>query len=132
MLIFNLAALKNAQIRRMIRARCKRFGHVTGVSIHRRSALNPGAFALVDMSSVAEVKKVIRGIGDALLGGSALIRLSQDAPFADDGVAVPAGEPHMYMPDVARAEREAKAAIQSWLDTSARYFREGWRVQPSA
>jgi hypothetical protein len=126
MLILNLAALSNTRIRRMIRARCKPFGRVEGVSIHRRSRLDPGAFALVDMASVTEVKRVIKGIGDALLGGSALIRLSQDSPLAGDAVAVP------VLSNEARAEREARIAIRSWLDTSARYFREGWRVQPSS
>ena len=130
MLILNLAALSNAQVRRMIRARCKAFGNVLGVSVHRRSTLSPGAFALVDMASVDEVKKVIKGLGDALLGGSALIQLAQDAPFAGDCVAVPARAPRRF--DEARAKREAKAAIRGWLDTSARYFREGWCVQSSA
>jgi hypothetical protein len=129
MLIFDLAALTNVQIRKMIWARCKAFGRVKAVSIHRRSAVNPRAYALVDMASVAEVKRVIKRVGDALLGGSALIELTQDAPFAGAGVAAPARTPRLA--DEMRAEREARVAIRSWLDTSARYFREGWRVQPS-
>lgn len=129
MLIFNLTALSNVQIRKMIWARCKSFGKVKAVSIHRRSAVNPRAYALVDMASVAEVKRVIKGVGDALLGGAALIELAQDAPFAGASVAASARRPSV--PAEARAEREAKRAIRSWLDTSARYFREGWCVQSS-
>jgi hypothetical protein len=130
MLIFNLTALSNVRIRKMIWARCKSFGKVKGVSIHRRSAVNPRAYALVDMASVAEVKRVIKGVGDALLGGSALIELAQDAPFAGASLAAaPVRRPSV--PAEARAEREARIAIRSWLDTSARYFRDGWRVQSS-
>jgi hypothetical protein len=130
MLIMNLAGLTNAQVRRMIRARCRRFGRVLGVSIHRRATARPGAFALVDMASVAEVKKVISGIGDVLFGGSALIQLSQHSWFAGAAVVAPAGGP--YIPEMARAEAQAKAAIRSWLDTSARYLKQGWRVQSAA
>lgn len=129
MLIFNLTTLTNAQIRKMIWARCEAFGRVEAVSIHRRSAVDPRAYALVDMASVAEVKRVIKRVGDALLGGSALIELAHDAPFAGAGVAAPTRTPRLA--DEMRAEREAQVAIRSWLDTSARYFREGWRVQPS-
>lgn len=130
MLIFNLSALTNTEIRKMIRARCQAFGRVTAVSIHRRAAVNARAYALVDMASVTEVKRVMKSVGGALLGASALIELAQVASPAGNRAAAPAGTP--LPPDVARAEREAKAAIRSWLDTSARYFRQGWRVQPSA
>ena len=106
MLIFNLAALSNAQLHKMVRARCKAYGRVLGVSIHRRSTLRPGAFALVDMSSVAEVKRVIKGIGDAVCGASALIRISQDAPSAETALAAP----------------QSAQFVDSWLDASARYL----------
>jgi hypothetical protein len=91
MLIFNLTALSNLQIRKMIWARCQAFGRVKGVSIHRRSSVNPRAYALVDMGSVTEVKRVIRAVGDSLLGGSALIELTQDAPFGDQSAHVERG-----------------------------------------
>jgi hypothetical protein len=129
MLIFNLTALSNLQIRKMIWARCQAFGRVKGVSIHRRSSVNPRAYALVDMGSVTEVKRVIRAVGDSLLGGSALIELTQDAPFADASIVAPATNPRMS--SEARAELAAQVAIRSWLDTSARYVRLGMRVQPS-
>jgi CO/xanthine dehydrogenase FAD-binding subunit len=129
MLILNLTALSNLQIRKMIWARCQAFGRVKGVSIHRRSAVNPRAYALVDMGSVAEAKRVIRAVGESLLGGSALIELTQDAPSADASMIAPAATPRMS--SEARAELAAQAAIRSWLDTSARYVRQGMRVQPS-
>ncbi len=119
MLLFNLTALTDAQIHKMIWARCKTFGHVEGVSIHRRSTVRPGAFALVDMASASEVKKVIKGIGDVLFGGSALIELSQDALSGADSVVVPLGGPYV------RAHDQSPTAIGSWLETSARYF-DGW------
>ena len=62
MLLFNLTALSDAQIHKMIWARCKAFGRVEGVSIHRRSTTRPGAFALVDMAPPGQ--EVIKGIGD--------------------------------------------------------------------
>jgi hypothetical protein len=130
LLKFNLTALTNVQIRKMIWARCNAFGRVKAVSIHRRCRVNARAYALVDMASVTEVKRVIKTVGGALLGASALIELAQVAPSAGNPVAAPAGT--AFPPDEARAERDAKAAIRSWLDTSARYFRAGWRVQPSA
>jgi hypothetical protein len=95
MLLFNLTALSDAQIHKMIWARCKAFGRVEGVSIHRRPTARPGAFALVDMASAAEVRKVIKGIGDVLFGGSALIELSQDALSGAEGVVVPLGGPYL-------------------------------------
>jgi len=98
MLLFNLTALSDAQIHKMIWARCKAFGHVEGVSIHRRSTIRPGAFALVDMASAAEVRKVIKGIGDVLFGGSALIELSQNAVSGAEGVVVPLGGPYLTGP----------------------------------
>src|SRR6266852_556856 len=85
MLLFNLTALSDAQIHKMIWARCKAFGRVEGVSIHRRSTARPGAFALVDMASSAEVRKVIKGIGDVLSGA--------------EGVVVPLGGPYLTGPD---------------------------------
>lgn len=106
MLLFNLTALSDAQIHKMIWARCKAFGRVEGVSIHRRSTVRPGAFALVDMASAAEVKKVIKGIGDVMFGGSALIELSQDALFGADSLVVPLGGP--YLP---RSGDEAPLAV---------------------
>ncbi len=116
MLLFNLTALSDAQIHKMIWARCKAFGHVEGVSIHRRSTVRPGAFALVDMASATEVKKVIKGLGDVLFGGSALIELSQVALSGADGVVVPLGGPYV------RAHDQSPTAGSSWLETSARYF----------
>ena len=98
MLLFNLTALSDAQIHKMIWARCKAFGRVEGVSIHRRSTARPGAFALVDMASAAEVRKVIKGIGDVLFGGSALIELSQNAVSGAEGVVVPLGGPYLTGP----------------------------------
>jgi hypothetical protein len=95
MLLFNLTALSDAQIHKMIWARCKAFGRVEGVSIHRRPTARPGAFALVDMASAAEVRKVIKGIGDVLFGGSALIELSQDALSGAEGAVVPLGGPYL-------------------------------------
>jgi len=95
MLLFNLTALSDAQIHKMIWARCKAFGHVEGVSIHRRPTARPGAFALVDMASAAEVRKVIKGVGDVLFGGSALIELSQDALSGAEGIVVPLGGPYL-------------------------------------
>jgi len=120
MLLFNLTALSDAQIHKMIWDRCTPFGRVEGVSIHRRSTVRPGAFALVDMASAAEVKKVIKGIGDVLFGGSALIELSQNALSAADSVVVPCGGP--YVPSAARADDESQTVVRSWLDTSAEYF----------
>jgi len=124
MLLFNLTGLSNAQIHKMIWARCKAFGRVKGVSIHRRSTVRPGAFALVEMASAVEVKKVIKGIGDVLFGGSALIELSQDALPGADSVVVPLGGP--YVPRTARAHDKSQTAVRSWLETSARYFGGGW------
>lgn len=95
MLLFNLTALSDAQIHKMIWARCNAFGQVEGVSIHRRSTVRPGAFALVEMATAAEVKKVIKGIGDVLFGGSALIELSQDAMSGADSLVVPLGGPYV-------------------------------------
>jgi hypothetical protein len=120
MLLFNLTALSDAQIHKMIWDRCKPFGRVEGVSIHRRSTVRPGAFALVDMASAAEVKKVIKGIGDVLFGGSALIELSQNALSGADSVVVPCGGP--YVPRAARADTKLQTVVHSWLDTSAEYF----------
>jgi hypothetical protein len=128
MLIFNLAGLSNAQIRERVWARCKRFGRVHEVSIHKGSTVHPGVFALVDMASVAEVKKVIKGIGDALFGTSALIYLSQDLPFADEGAVALSRVPH---PPRAAAVEE-QTVVRAWLDTSARYFREGAAVPAAA
>jgi hypothetical protein len=113
MLLFNLTALSDAQIHKMIWARCKAFGCVEGVSIHRRSTVRPGAFALVDMANAAEVKKVIKGIGDVLFGGSALIELSQDALPGADGGVVPLGGP--YVPRTARAHDKSRTVVRSWL-----------------
>jgi hypothetical protein len=124
MLLFNLTALSDAQIHKMIWARCKAFGHVEGVSIHRRSTVRPGAFALVDMASALEVKKVIKGLGDVLFGGSALIELSQVALSGADGVVVPLGGP--YVLRTARAHDESQTAVRSWLETSAQDFGGGW------
>lgn len=126
MLLFNLTGLSDAQIHKMIWARCKAFGHVEGVSIHRRSTVRPGAFALVDMASAAEVKKVIKGLGDVLFGGSALIELSQVALSGADGVVAPFGGP--YVLRTARAHDESPTAVGSWLETSARYLGDGWRA----
>ena len=98
MLLFNLTALSDAQIHKMIWDRCTPFGRVEGVSIHRRSTVRPGAFALVDMASAAEVRKVIKGIGDVLFGGSALIELSQNAVSGVEGVVVPLGGPYLTGP----------------------------------
>jgi len=95
MLLFNLTALSDAQIHKMIWARCKTFGRVEGVSIHRRPTARPGAFALVEMASAAEVRKVIKGVGDVLFGGSALIELSQDALSGTEGIVVPLGGPYL-------------------------------------
>jgi len=124
MLLFNLAALSDAQVHKMIWARCKAFGQVKGVYIHRRSTVRPGAFALVDMASAAEVKKVIKGIGDVLFGSSALIQLSQDALSGDEGIVAPFGGP--YVPKTAVAQDKSRTVVRSWLETSAEYFREGW------
>ena len=126
MLLFNLTALSDAQIHKMIWARCKAFGCVEGVSIHRRSTVRPGAFALVDMASAAEVRKVIKGIGDVLFGGSALIELSQDVLSGGDGVVVPCGGP--YVPSTARARDKSQTVVRSWLETSAEYFSDGSRA----
>jgi hypothetical protein len=126
MLLFNLTALSDAQLHKMIWARCKAFGHVEDVSIHRRSTVRPGAFALVNMASAAEVKKVIKSIGDVLFGGSALIELSQDALSGADSVVVPLGGPYVLIP--ARAHDKPQTAVRSWLETSARYFGDGWRA----
>ena len=123
MLLFNLTALSDAQIHKMIWDRCKAFGRVEGVSIHRRSTVRPGAFALVDMASVTEVKKVIKGIGDVLFGDSALIELSQNAPSGADGVVVPCGGP--YVSSAAHADDKTQTAVRSWLETSAEYFSDG-------
>src|SRR5258708_27804766 len=98
MLLFNLTALSDAQIHKTIWARCKAFGRVEGVSIHRRSTARPGAFALVDMASAAEVRKVIKGIGDVLFGGSALIQLSQNAVSRAAGVVGPLVRPDLAGP----------------------------------
>jgi hypothetical protein len=122
MLLFNLTALSDAQIHKMIWARCKAFGHVKGVYIHRRSTVRPGAFALVEMASAAEVKKVIRAIGDVLFGRSALIQLSQEALSGWDGIVVPFGGP--YVPRTARAHDKSRTVVRSWLETSAEYFRK--------
>ena len=124
MLLFNLTALSDAQIHKMIWARCKTFGRVKGVYIHRRSTVRPGAFALVDMASAAQVKKVIKGIGDVLFGKSALIQLSQDALSGNKSIIVPLGGP--YVPRIARARDKSRTVVRSWLETSAEYFREGW------
>jgi len=124
MLLFNLTGLTDAQIHKMIWARCKAFGRVEGVAIHRRSTVRPGAFALVDMASAAEVKKVIKGIGDVLFGGSALIELSQDALSGADSLVVPLGGPYVLIP--ARAHDRSPTAVRSWLHTSARYFGDSW------
>jgi hypothetical protein len=124
MLLFNLTGLSDAQIHKMIWARCRAFGHVEGVSVHRRSTVRPGAFALVDMASAAEVKKVIKGIGDVLFGGSALIELSQVALSGADGVVVPLGGP--YVLRTARAHDKSQTVVRSWLETSARYLGDGW------
>jgi len=126
MLLFNLTGLSNAQIHKMIWARCKVFGHVEGISIHRRSTVRPGAFALVDMASAAEVKKVIKGLGDVIFGGSALIELAQEALSGADSVVVPLGGPYVLIP--ARAHDKPQTAVRSWLETSARHFRGGWRA----
>ena len=120
MLLFNLSELSNAQIHKKIWARCQAFGRVEEVSIHRRSTVRPGAFALVTMASAAEVRKVIKGIGDVLFGGSALIELSQDALSGADSVVVPLGGP--YVPRAALSEDKSQTTVRSWLDTSAEYF----------
>ena len=124
MLLFNLTGISNAQLHKMIWARCKAFGRVKGVAIHRRSTIRPGAFALVDMASAAEVKKVIKGLGDVLFGGSALIELSQNALSGADSVVVPLGGP--YVPRTARARDRSRPVVRSWVETSAEHFREGW------
>jgi hypothetical protein len=126
MLLFNLTGLSDAQIHKMIWARCKAYGSVKSVSIHRRSTLRPGAFALVGMSGAAEVDKVIKGIGDVLFGGAALIQLSQDALSGEDGIVVPCGGP--YVPARSEAHGASEAFIRTLLDTSAGYFRDGWRT----
>ena len=123
MLLFNLTALSNAQIHKMIWARCQAFGRVEAVHINRRSTVRPGAFALVDMASAAEVKKVIKGLGDVLFGGSALIELSQDALSSEDNVVVRLGGP--YVPRTARAHDKLQTVVRSWLETSAEYFSAG-------
>jgi hypothetical protein len=126
MLLFNLTALSDAQIHRMIWARCLAFGRVEDVSIHRRSTVRPGAFALVDMATAPEVKKVIKGIGDVLFGGSALIQLSQDTLPGDASVVVPLGGP--YVLRTARAHDKLQTVVRSWLETSAEYFSEASRA----
>lgn len=123
MLLFNLSELSNAQIHKKIWARCQAFGRVEEVSIHRRSTVRPGAFALVTMASAAEVRKVIKGIGDVLFGGLALIELSQDALSGEDNVVVPLGGP--YVPRAARAHDKLKTVVRAWLETSAEYLSDG-------
>jgi len=120
MLIPNLAGLSDAQVRKLIWTRCKLLGRVRSVSIHRRMTSRTHAFALVDMSSVAEVKKVIRSIGDSLCGGAALIRLLQDVPSAQST--------HVGMTDrrpreTAQVCAQSQRMISSWLAASAAYFR---------
>src|SRR5260370_16639168 len=89
MLLFNLTALSDAQIHKMIWARCKAFGRVEGVSIHRRPTARPGAFALVDMASPAGVRKGIKAIRDGLFGGSPPTHLSQPPPSAPAALRLP-------------------------------------------
>jgi len=67
---------------------------------------------------------VIKGLGDVLFGGSALIELSQNALSGADSVVVPLGGP--YVPRSARARGKSQPVVRSWLETSAEYFREGW------
>lgn len=117
MLILDLAALSNAQVRNMIWARCKSFGSVHAVSIHRDSATRPEPFALVDMASAGEVKAVIGGIGDEPFGGSALIRLSQDPPPADDRADA---RPHLQS-EVPSAVADP-AIVRAWLQISGCYL----------
>lgn len=83
MLTLNLAGLSNSQLRTLIWSRCKFFGQVEDVAIHRRDSDRAGAYALVDMSCVAEVRRVLMGIGDMLCGQAALIRLSQVTPVGE-------------------------------------------------
>jgi hypothetical protein len=128
MFSLNLSQLSNYEVQSLVWQRCAMQGAVRGVSVHRRTSRTGGAFAMVEMSSAAEVHKVLADVGDLGFRRSALIKLTEESfPAGDtDHAYAPGAEPkgssgqadaRLGERGVPRAAHERQASVQVCAST---------------
>jgi hypothetical protein len=78
MLSVDRMGLPAAELGQVIAARCAQSGKVAKTVIYRATDDESWPFALVEMSSAAEVSSLASAFGDAMSGGTVLIQLQQE------------------------------------------------------
>jgi hypothetical protein len=74
MLNLDISQLSDEEVTKVVTSETASFGTVKRVGIHRTADPTGNQFALIDMSSPEEANRVLSGLGDAMLGGSVVIR----------------------------------------------------------
>lgn len=77
MLNVDLAGLPDTEIETLVAERCAALGSVYSVSVHRPHGQDEFPFALVAMSSPAEMEALAQRIGDFMFGHAVLVKLAQ-------------------------------------------------------
>ena len=78
MLSLDLTGLSEGELAGAVAARCAPSGKVAATIIYRAVDAAARPFALVEMSTAAEVSRLAAALGDAILGGAVLIQLEQE------------------------------------------------------
>jgi two-component system, chemotaxis family, response regulator Rcp1 len=79
MLKLDLCNLSEIELEEHVSSCCAEFGTVTNVSVHAPVGGDGNPFALVSMSTFAEMEHVLAEFGDSKFGASAIIHLVQSA-----------------------------------------------------
>ena len=114
MLSLDIAHLSEAEIKQAVAEHCARLGTVQSVKIHLPAQRTGYAFALVEMSSVAESDHVLVKVGDSEFISTIVIWLEQSekskaAALQHDAGQAGAPHPEDITPVPAAAPRQQKA-----------------------